>query len=145
MNKTMMIMIVGSFVIGMVVSVTADEEILPITISEERKVESDDIIITPNPNGEPLIIAPNPDETISHNVDKGERGLEEPAILPNSEQEIDTIENGESNEVIDAVNSYATIGEKSQTNKITIEIPVLIIIGTVIVLLVALLIYKRIE
>ena len=141
MNKTMMIIIIGAVVIGMAVSALAEEEILPRPVSEEIPVDSDDLVIAPNPDEEPLIIAPNPDETISHDADEGERGLEEPVIAPYSEPDI--LEDGESNELIDTAGTYAAVGKESQTSSITIGAQGAVIIGAVFVLLVALVIYKR--
>ena len=143
MNKTMMIMIIGAVVIGMAVSASAEEEILPRPVSEEIPVDSDDLVIAPNPDEEPLIIAPNPDETISHDADEGERGLEEPVIAPYSDDTIDIMEDGESNELIDTAGTYTAVGKESQTSSITIGAQAAVIIGAVFVLLVALVIYKR--
>ena len=136
-----MIMIIGAVVIGMAVSASAEEEILPRPVSEEIPVDSDDLVIAPNPDEEPLIIAPNPDETISHDADEGERGLEEPVIAPYSEPDI--LEDGESNKLIDTAGTYAAVGKESQTSSITIGAQAAVIIGAVFVLLVALVIYKR--
>ena len=141
MNKTMMIMIIGAFVIGIAVSASAEEEILPRPVIEEITVDSDDLVIAPNPDEEPLIIAPTPDETISHDADEGERDLEEPMIAPYSEQDI--IEDDESNEIIDATGTYAAVGKESQTSSITIGAQAAVIIGAAFVFLVALVIYKR--
>ena len=132
MNKTIMIMIIGAVVIGMAVSTSAGEEVLPRPVSEEIPVDSDD-----------LIIAPNPDATISHDADEGERNLEEPVIAPNSDDTIDIMEDGESNEIIDTAETYAAVGKESQTSSITIGAQGAVIIGAVFVLLVALVIYKR--
>jgi len=143
MNKTIIIMILGAVVIGMAVSASAEEEILPRPVSEEIPVDSDDLIIAPNPDAEPLIIAPNPDETISHDADEGERGLEEPVIAPNSDDTVDIMEDGESNEIIDTAGTYAAVGKESQTSSITIGSQAAVIIGAVFVLLAALVIYKR--
>ena len=132
MNKTMMIIIIGAVVIGMAVSASAEEEILPRPVSEEIPVDSDD-----------LVIAPNPGETISHDADEGERGLERPVIAPYSDDTIDIMEDGESNELIDTAGTYAAVGKESQTSSITIGAQAAVIIGAVFVLLVALVIYKR--
>ena len=141
MNKTMMIMIIGAVVIGMAVSASAEEEILPRPVSEEIPVDSDGLVIIPNPDEEPLIIAPNPYETISHDADEGERGLGEPVIAPYSDPDI--LEDGESNELIDTVGTYAAVEKESQTSGITIGAQAVVIIGAVFGLLVALVIYKR--
>jgi len=143
MKKTIMIMIIGAVVIGMAVSASAEEEILPRPIDEEIPVDSDDLAIAPNPNAEPLIIAPNPDATISHNADEGERGLEEPVIAPNLDDTIGITEEGDSNELIDTVGTCTTSEEESQTSGIPIGVQGVVIIGAVVALLVALVIYKR--
>jgi len=143
MNKTIMIMILGAVVIGMAVSASAEEEILPRPVSEEIPVDSDDLIIAPNPDAEPLIIAPNPDATISHDADEGERGLEETVIAPNSDDTIDIMEDGESSEIIDTAGTYAAVAKDSQTSSVTIGAQGAVIIGAVFVLLAALVIYKR--
>ena len=135
-------MIVGAVVIGMAVSASAEEETLPRPVSEEIPVDSDDLVIAPNPDEEPLIIAPNPDETISHDADEGQRGLEEPVIAPNSDDMIDIMEDGESSEVFDTAGTYAAVAKDSQTSSVTIGAQA-VIIGAVFVLIAALVIYKR--
>ena len=135
-------MILGAVVIGIAVSASAEEETLPRPEREEIPVDSDDLVIAPNPDEEPLIIAPNPDETISHDADEGERGLEEPLIAPNSSDMIDIMEDGESSEIVDTAGKYGAVAEDSQTSSAAIGAQA-VIIGAVFVLIAALVIYKK--
>ena len=142
MNKTIMIMIIGTVVIGMAFSASAEEETLPRSESKEIPVDNDEVVIAPKPDGEPLIIAPNPNETISHDPDEGEKGLEEPLIAPNSDEKIDIMEDDESSEIFDTAGTYATAAKDSQTSSVTIGAQA-VMIGAVFVLIAALVIYKR--
>ena len=128
-EKSIILMIIGAAVIGMSLSASAEEDVLPREINEEIPVESDD-----------LIIAPNPDATIEHDAEDGQREMEEPIIAPN--ENVDVLEDDASSEIVDATGSYAALSTESNSAKTVPGLNVLIVIGAVGFLLFAFILLK---
>lgn len=131
-------MVVGSVVIGMGLSVSA-EETIPRTINEEVVLEDEELLVKPSSESEePILIAPSPIEDDEVVIQILENNLEE-----EDELVIQILENQESNELVDTAGSNIKSSDEVKTAGLDIGIQALIIAGTVFVLLTALLVLKR--
>ena len=140
MKKYAIIMIIGAVVIAMTMSASADEN-RPELRTEE--IDQEDLIISPAPTSEELIIAPNPDTVVEHDAEEGERTIDETIIAPDpydGDIEKEILEN---DEIVDSSSAYGAVSSDSKSSKYGVGAQVFLVIGAVIVLLVAFLVLRK--
>ena len=128
-KKYMIITIVSVVAIGMAAAVSAEEELIrpgtDVTSIEEGETGDE----------EPLVIAPNPDTTIEHNAEDGERGID---ILPENQ---DVIEENTENDLVIAPNAKELQEKSDEVAKA--GMPIVGIIGVAAFLVLALVIINK--
>ncbi len=113
-QKTMMILLLGSVMIGLGLCASAEEII----------VSGEELLIVPNPDTqEPWVIAPS--------------------LTDESDLDIDIPEKQDNSKLVDAAGVYVTTSKETDSTNLDIGIQALIIAGTVFVLLMALLFLNR--
>ena len=144
MKKYAIIMIIGAAVIAINISVSADEA-KPIQRIDSVEVGSEDGIIdeaiieevSEDEITDDLIIAPNPDATITHDAEKGERTIDEQVISPEP-YDGENIE-----EMIDSEAALIAVGTGDGQEKTNSAIPVILVLGAAAVILIALIAIRR--
>jgi len=132
MKKYVLIMIIGTAIFAMNMSVNA-EDLDTIQRIDSKEVSSDDglidePIIEPveyNEEGEDLIIAPNPEAVIEHNAEDGERS-------------IDDLEN---EELIDS--ALGDVDSKVGLDNKSLGIQLILIVAVVAGLFIALIVFRK--
>jgi len=144
MKKYVIIMIIGAAVIAMGISASADEEKLIERINSREVGPEDGSINEPiiepviyDEINDEIIIAPNPDTVVEHNTEDGKRTIDDTIISPNPYGG----ETGE--EIIDSASAYGAASSDSVSSKYDVGVQVFLVVGTVAVLLIALIVLRK--